>query len=364
MPAVPRTPITNNNPRITENPRINQRKPLKLPTAPQFMADKFANIKKKAMIIYESIITTKNQGLIEDARIEQQLMDDSFDTVLSAYDYGSIIAYINSIPENAAVIAIKNRMSDYSSAVNKIELSLGELNVNAIAYIIIDYFCSNDIDFNNNNYTAEDVISHIRSTCGSPTDDAAGVPEQPFKLYTANPMSPEEFDETRSTSGFLGLNAPVNVSGEGVFNPYNREVGSRFYKSMKSVSRMQQANHFIQVTKEKIMDLNLQFENLKKEQKVYGEAIEEKTRLSEIEQIIRDARDETKEMLKKLKTPIAADAAAAAAAAALLSFGGGRKRVRKYSKKAAKSSKKSSRKSKKSGKSKPKKQSSTKKTRK
>jgi hypothetical protein len=307
------------------------------------------------MRIYESIINTKNKGLIEDARIEQQLMDDSFDTGLSAYDYESIIAYINSIPENAAVIAIKNRMSDHFAAVNKIGLSLGEINVNAIAYIIVEYFCSEDIDFSNNNYTAEDVISHIRSKCGAPTDDVAGVPEQPFKSYIANPMPPEQFDKTRSTSGFFGLNAPVNVSGEGEYTPYNREVGSRFYKSMKSVSRMQQAEKFIHETNEKIKDLNLRFDNLKSEQNVYEKALVEKTRLSEIERIISAARAETIEMRNKLITPIAAQfeesKARADAADSLLSLGGGRKRVRTYSKKASKSSKRASKSSKRASKS-------------
>jgi len=281
-------------------------------------AVQIANFRKSVKETYFNVVHPQTKGMIDDARIEQKLLDDSLQvdeqgnpTILNQFDYESMARYVSANePENEIIYQIRERIADHYLQLQGINLTKEDIPINSIIHVIIDYLCAGEIDFfvANESYSQEDIQQYINGQCGNVPEEVSGVPLQDTgRSSLVNKMTSREFDQTINTGmrfGTFDFVAPM-VTGEQFADvPYDPVRGKQYFESRKSKNRMNLANEYINNMDQQIIKLADQYEQHRSEQEILERTIAKKTKLSDIKNMIDETRRETNELRIKLLTPI------------------------------------------------------------
>lgn len=282
-------------------------------------AVRIANFRKYVKETYFDIVHPKTKGMIDDARIEQKLLDDSLQvdeqgnpTILNQFDYESMYRYVSANePENDIIYQIRERIADHYLELQGINLTKEDIPINSIVHVIIDYLCAGEIDFfvANEGYSQEDIQQYINGQCGSVPEEVSGVPLQNTgRSSLVNKMTSREFEGTINTGRLAGLNiaAPM-ATGEVedfAYVPYDPVSGKQYFESRRSKNRMNMASEYINNMDQQIIKLASKYEDYRSEQEMLERTIAKKTKLSDIKSMINEARRETNELRSKILTPI------------------------------------------------------------
>jgi hypothetical protein len=104
--------------------------------------------------------------------------------------------------------------------------------------------------------------------------------------------------------GTVNFVAPMAIGKEFPHVPYNPVRGKQYFEARESKNRMNLANEYINNMDQQIIKLADQYEQHRREQAILERGLAKKTKLSEIKNIIDEARLETNELRLKLFTPI------------------------------------------------------------
>jgi hypothetical protein len=281
----------------------------------------------------------------EDDPIFKQLFSDSTDLIFHIDDIDSILAYIKT--NNDTIQQIKQAIIDFHEELGGYKVV--ESDDSTIVHIIIDYLCSNGVDFSDRKYNDLELKTHLYTSCYAKRpegleepQDVSNVAETVFKEYVPQ-LSIKDFEDSLNKGGLFGLFVPVYSGDETPYVPYDPAKGRAIKEAMPIATQIIQTkllNIYNQISVRKLLQ---EYDNLMVLQKNMQLTEEQNTRLKEIEPIVQTARYETDEMRKRMLAPFIQKQAERIAGQALLGLGvtGGKKRTLKSKKHRKTRSKKS-----------------------
>jgi hypothetical protein len=277
---------------------------------------------------------------IDNDPIHDQLMNDSLNEIFDQSDIDSIRRYVET--NNDAIQQIRQELINHN---NKYDHEVVESDDSTIVHAIIDYLCSNGVDFSDRKYDNEQLSTHLNNSC---YDERSGglrepqnvsdVTEKEFKAYVSQ-IDLKEFEDSLNKGGLFGLLVPV-YSGEGSpYVPYNKERGDEIYQAMPHAIEIIQTKLLTIYDKLSLKKLLKEYKRLMAIQKAMKLNEQQRQRLEQIKPIIQGARNETAEMRKKMLAPYIQETSEIIASEMLIGMGnneeemnGGKKKTRKSKK--------------------------------